>query len=99
MFLKQVLVKSGKPHFNIFEQQDIMEILVYMLDECCVDFILAFDLVQIKTRGTIDCLPCHQNFGNKDYFTLFQLLVANTAQSLDLFLTPEHFLGDNSFFL
>ena len=99
MFLKQVLVKSGKPHFNIFEQQDIMEILVYMLDECCVDFILAFDLVQIKTRGTKDCLSCHQNIGNKDYFTLFQLLVANTAQSLDLFLTPEHFSGDNSFFL
>ena len=54
MFLKQVLVKSGKPHFNIFEQQDVMEILVYMLDECCVDFILAFDLVQIKTRGNKD---------------------------------------------
>ena len=95
----QVLVKSGRPYFNIFEQQDAGEILACILDELCGDFIRALDLVQFKTKVTIDCLSCHQSIDNEDSFTIFQLPVANTVQSsLDLFLTPEHLSGDNSFF-
>ena len=78
-FLKQVLVKSGRPHFNIFEQQDVREILACFLDELCGDFILALDLVQVMTRVTIDCLSCHQSIGNEGSFTIFQLPVANTV--------------------
>ena len=71
----------------------------WILDELCGDFILALDLVQVKTRVTIDCLHCHQSIDNEDSFSIFQLLVANTVQSsLDLFLTPEHLSGVNSFF-
>ena len=40
MFLKQVLVKSGRPLFNIFEQQDAGGILACILDKLCGDFIL-----------------------------------------------------------
>ena len=98
-FLKQVLVKSGRPYFNIFDQQDAEIIMACILDELCGNFILALDLVQVKTRVTTDCLSCHQNIDNEDSFIIFQLPVANTVQiSLDLFLTPGHFLGD-SFFL
>ena len=71
----------------------------WILDELCGDFILALDLVQVKTRVTIDCLHCHQSIDNEDSFSIFQLLVANTVHSsLDLFLTPEHLSGVNSFF-
>ena len=71
----------------------------WILDKLCGDFILALDLVQVKTRVTIDCLHCHQSIDNEDSFSIFQLLVANTVQSsLDLFLTPEHLSGVNSFF-
>ena len=71
----------------------------WILDELCGDFILALDLVQVKTRVTIDCLHCHQSIDNEDSFSIFQLLVANTVQSsLDLFLIPEHLSGVNSFF-
>ena len=38
-FLNQVLAKSGRKHFNIFEQQDTREILACVLDELCGDFI------------------------------------------------------------
>ena len=71
----------------------------WILDELCGDFILALDLVQVKTRVTIDCLHCHQSIDNEDSFSIFQLLVANTVQSsLDLFLTPDYLSGVNSFF-
>ena len=94
-----MLVKAGTPHLNIFEQQDAEEIFVYILDEFCGDFILALDWVQVKVRVTIICLSCHQSIDNEDSFTIFQLPVANTVQfSVDLFLTPEHLSGDNSFF-
>ena len=55
-FLKQVLVKSGRPYFNIFDQQDAEIIMACILDELCGDFILALDLVQVKTRVTTACL-------------------------------------------
>ena len=57
-FGNQVLAKSGRKHFNIFEQQDTREILACVLDELCGDFIFALDLVQVKTKVTIDCLSC-----------------------------------------
>ena len=95
---KQVLVKSGRPLFHIFEQQDAREILACILDELSGDFILALDLVQIKTRVIIDCLFCHYMIDNENSFTIFQHPVANTMQSsLDSFFTPEHLSGDNSF--
>ena len=94
-FLKQVLVKSERPHFNIFQQQDAREILDCILYELCGDFIL----VQVKTRVTMDSLSFHRSVDNEDFHTIFQLPVANTVQSsLDLFLSPEHLSGDNSFF-
>ena len=55
-FLKQVLVKSGRPYLNIFEQQDAGKILACFSDELCGDSILTLDLVQVKTRVTTDCL-------------------------------------------
>ena len=98
-FLKQVLVKCGRLHFNIFEQQDAGKILACILDELCGDFILALDLVQVKARVITDCLPAHQNTENEDSFTIFQLPVANTVQSsVHLFLKSEHLSGGNSFF-
>ena len=54
--LKQMLVKSGRPHFNIFKQQNVREILACILYERCCDFIFALDFVQVKTRVTIDVL-------------------------------------------
>ena len=72
-FLKQVLVKSGRPYFNIFDQQDAEIIMACVLDELCGDFILALDLVQVKTRVTIYCLSCHQSIDNEDSFIIFQL--------------------------
>ena len=98
-FLKQVLVKSGRPHFNIFEQQDAKEISARILDELWGNFILALDLVQVKIRVTIDFWFSHHSIDKKDTFTILQLPVANTVQpSLDLFLTPELHSGVNSFF-
>ena len=65
-FLKQVLVKSERPYFNIFEQQDAREILGCILYELCGDFIL----VQVKTRVTMDSLSCHRSVD--DYFNSIQ---------------------------
>ena len=85
-FLKQVLVKPGAPHFNIFEQQNAGEIFTCILDELSGDFTLALDLVQVKARVTIHCLSCQQGIDNGDFFAIFLLSVANTVQSsLDLF--------------
>ena len=56
-FLKQVLVKSGRPHFNIFEQQDAREFLASIVDELYGYFILAY------------CSSWHQSLDNEDFFT------------------------------
>ena len=55
-------------------------------------------LKEVLIRVTIDCLSCHQSSDNEDSFTVFQLPVPNTKSLLDLFLTPEHLLGDFFFF-
>ena len=100
-----MLVKSGRPHFNIFEQQDAKEISTCILDELCGNFILALDLVQVKIRVTVDCWFSHHTIDKKESFTILQLSVATftvaqcTVQlSLDLFLTPKLHSGVNSFF-
>ena len=98
-FLKEVLKKFGRSHFKIFEQQDAGKILTCILDELCGYFILALDLVQFKTRVTIDCLSRHKSIYSEDSLTIFQLPVANTMQtSLDLFLAAKHPSGENSVF-
>ena len=97
-FLKKLPGKSGRAHFKIFKQQDTEEILAFIFDELCSNFILTLDLVQGKTMVTNEGLSCHQIIDNEDFFAIFQLLVANIVQSsLDLFLTLEHLSGDNFF--
>ena len=69
-FLKQVLVKSERPHFNIFEQQDARKILACILYELCGDFIL----VQVKTRVTMDSLSCLTASGSKHSAVFFRFI-------------------------
>lgn len=53
MFLKQVLVKSGRLHFNIFQQQDAGGILDFISDELCGNFMCYCKLLQVRIRLTI----------------------------------------------
>ena len=68
-FLKKLPGKSGRAHFKIFKQQDTEEILAFIFDELCSNFILTLDLVQGKT--TNEGLSCHQIIDNEDFLPSF----------------------------
>ena len=57
-FLQQVLIKSGQPDFNLYQQQDAAEILLHILNELSAECLHASNLINTLVRSTITCHSC-----------------------------------------
>ena len=98
-FLEQVLRKSGKSDFNLFQQQDACEILSCILDELWGESPTATNLTKVHLKNTITCNTCLENNIHEDPFSILQLPVADSVQqSVDMFLRSEDLIGTNSYF-
>ena len=98
-FLGQVLTKSGRDDFNLFQQQDACEALSCILAELCAESLLASNLIKINVKNTITCNNCLQSNVNEEPFPILQLPTSNSIKdSLKLFLNPEELLGSNRYF-
>ena len=98
-FLKQVLVKSGRADFNLFQQQDAAEILSCILIELCSESPIASDMISVYVKNTTTCSQCLQSNIIEDPCMILQLPVSKSVQgSIDCFLKPEELNGDNSYF-
>ena len=97
--LKQIILKSGRPDFDIFQQQDAAEILLCVLEELCGESILAQDSINVQVRKSITCTTCQQESVSEESHRLLQLAVSMSIQtSIDLFLNSEVLTNDNMYF-
>ena len=93
-FLKQIIVRSGRADFNIFQPQDACEVLGCMLDEFCSESILASNLTKIHVKNTVSCNSCTECNISEDPLTILQLPVSESVQSsINSFLKPENLVG------
>ena len=98
-FLKQVLTKTGRTDFNLFEQQDASEILSCVLNELCSESLQASIPIKLHVKNTVTCNLCFQSSVTEDPFMILQLSVSDSTQSaIDSFLKPEELTNNNLFF-
>ena len=97
--LQQMLVKSGRVDFNLYQQQDACEILACMLEELCSKAFIVADLTKIHVKNTVTCNACLEGNITEDPVMILQLPLSESVQtSVDLFLKPEQLIGQNSYF-
>ena len=97
--LQNVLVKSGKPYFDLFQQQDAAEILTCILEELSASNPLAKNMVKVSIRVKVTCDSCDEDNLKEDVSTILQVPVkANLQSCLNAFLAPNQLDGSNSVF-
>ena len=97
--LQNGLIRSGKPHFNIFQQQDAAEILTFMLAELSATNPFVENLITVCYRVQVTCNKCNQDNLKEDRATILQVPVKPNIQScLQTFLAPDSLQGENSFY-
>ena len=98
-FLRQVLIKSERAKFDIFQQQDAGEILSCIIDELCCDYVLAPYLVSISVKNSVTCNSCRESSVQEDPCKILQVPFCNSIQdSIDVCLQSEELENNNSYF-
>ena len=97
--LKIALIKSGKTNFDIYQQQDAAEILMFILNELASDSIHTEQLIFSKMRNEFTCHHCLQINLNEDSFSVFQVPLSNSIQTaLNKTLCSEELSEDNPYY-
>ena len=88
-FLALWLVRK-RGDFVVNSQQDVPEVLNYILDNFCGISVLAQDQIRIVIRKRITCMNCLQSDNRKDIHMIVKLSVAkNVNTTFDNFLNEE----------
>ena len=102
VFLRQcqsVIVKAGVPNFDLHQQQDVAEIIGYILDELFVQCAQSQRMISVSFRNSITCNSCYQSSSNEDVSSILRIPVANSIQAaLDNILKCEELNGEDSYF-
>ena len=94
---QQHKMSSRDPDFRFNTQQDVAEILHFVLDEFIGTSILAEDLITSTLQTTTSCDVCHCSSVKEDKFNMLSLpLTKHISSSLNLFLQSEQ-LSDKKF--
>ena len=97
--LKNVLLKSGKPYFDVFQQQDAAEFLTCILEELSASNPSAENMIKVSLRVKITCSNCNEDNLKEDVSSILQGPVKPNLQScLNAFLAVNHLTGSNSVF-
>ena len=97
--LKSTITKAGKTNFDIFSQQDVPEIVEYILCELATDSIFVFNLFKNHIKVSVSLNTCSQTQVTEEVTPILQLSPsASIQESLNQFLEPEHLLGENAYF-
>ena len=98
-FLQEIVTKSGKPNFSLFQQQDAAEILSCIFEEFYVESLHVQHMLRFKLRYEITCSTCFNDSSNEESSSLFQLAMSNSIQTaLNFSFETKTLSGDNSIY-
>lgn len=58
--LQNILIKSGKPDFNLFQRQDTSEIISCILEELCEESPHGQDMLRTTLKYQVSCNNCYE---------------------------------------
>ena len=89
---------TEKCDFNIYKQQDVVEVLSFLCNELCDRIIGTQFKMQSRTLTTTTCTECnHQIISDDNLYILPISTAASLQDSISNFLQPE-LLGENNWF-
>ena len=75
------MVSKGRDDFVVNSQQDVPEVLNYLLDNFCGISVLSQDQIQVVIRNRITCMNCLQSDDREDIHMILKLNVAGNVNS------------------
>ena len=88
--LKNKFHSAGQTSFNVFAQQDVVEVMEKVLEVIAVSSTLGNDSFNIRSSTTISCLTCHQDNVLEDNIPILSIpIFQNTSASLQKILECE----------
>ena len=88
--LSRLMVGVGRSDFVVNSQQDVPEVLNYILDDFCGGSILAQDQIKVLIKKRTTCNNCMQSCEQEEMHMMLKLNVANSVKvALDEFLAEE----------
>ena len=97
-FQNKISKKRGTA-FNINSQQDVPEMLHFLIDELKGDSVIADQLISTSVINTTTCNTCFNSSSTEQKFNIICLPLCSSLQSsFNKFLEPELLDGDNKWF-
>ena len=97
--LQKLMSNSGENDFDIFQQQDVAEVVGSLLEEFCISSALVKSQIQISVHTSITCNRCCQTNLKEETSLILQLAADKSIQSaINSFLRPEELSEGNLYF-
>ena len=97
--LTKIIIKAGNLAFDLFSQQDAVEVLSYILEELCGESIHSGEFIRVHSRQTIFWTACKKYTSTDNSYSIPQLPVAESIKSsLNTYLKSHLLSGENEFF-
>ena len=98
VFQHKISRKRGTP-FNINTQQDVPEMLEFLIDELKGDSVVADQIISASVVSTTTCNTCFNSSSNEEKLNIISLPLCNSfLSSFNKFLEPELLKDDNRWF-
>ena len=79
--VSRFMVRMERGDFVVNSQQDVPEVLNYILDNFCGVYVLAQDQLKVVIRNRITCMNCLQSDGREDIHMIVKLNVAGNVNN------------------
>ena len=97
--LRDIITKSKGVPFKIFEQQDVSEVLEYLLADLSADSVFISDMFETTLKTYITCDICNQDNVTAEAVPFIHLQVMESIQSaINKFCSEEYLSADNARF-
>ena len=81
LFLQEVVIKTTKPNFSLFQRQDTAKILSCIFEEFCVESFHAQHMLRFKLRNEYTCSTSFNDSSNEECPSLLHLPVSSSIQT------------------
>ena len=97
--LQNLISKKTNRPFNVNSQQDVPEILQFILDELKGTSIIADNIISTSLISTETCVVCFTESKEETKHDIIRLDLSNSIRSsFEIFLSSKNFIGENGSF-